>query len=58
MNLKEFLGNCRADQNLIVMRNDKMIKADLYAIYTSPLAKLLQVDEAIINHNNVIITVK
>lgn len=40
------------------MRNDKMIKADLYAIYTSPLAKLLQVDEAIINHNNVIITVK
>ena len=58
MNLKEFLGNCRADQNLIVMRNDKMIKADLYAIYTSPLAKLLQVDEAIINHHNVLITVK
>ena len=58
MCLKEFLGNCRAEQNLIIMRGDKLIKADLYTIYTSPLAKLLQVEEAVVNHNNVIITVK
>lgn len=59
MNLVEFIKDCRPDQKLKIMKGTgDMIQTDVYTVYTSPLAKLLTVDDVVIRNGNVLIVVE